>query len=193
MNKRPVLDKYLNEKTFRSYYYLKSELVDFCRENNLPILGGKIALTDRVAYFLSTGKVLDNIKSKSRYTNTDNISEDTIIGDNIVYSEKLRKFFEERIGKSFSFKVPFQRWLKSNPDKTYGDAIEAYQRIIKEKKKVSIDKQFEYNTYIRDFFNDNKGKTLEDAIKCWKYKKSLPGHNRYEKEDLFILNKNKKY
>ncbi len=189
MNKRPDLNRNLDEKTFRNYYYLKSELVDFCRENKIPISGGKIALTDRVAYFLSTGKVLDNIKSNSRYTNTDIISEDTIIGDNIVYSEKLRTFFEERIGKSFSFKVPFQRWLKSNPDKTYGEAIEAYQQIIKEKKKVSIDKQFEYNTYIRDFFNDNKGKTLEDAIKCWKYKKSLPGHNRYEKEDLIILDK----
>lgn len=190
MNKRPDLDRNLDEKTFRNYYYLKSELVDFCRENNLPISGGKIALTDRVAYFLSTGKVLDNIKNKSRTINDNIINEDTIIGDNIVYSEKLRVFFLERIGKSFSFKVPFQRWLKSNPDKTYGDAIEAYQQIIKEKKKVSIDKQFEYNTYIRDFFNDNKGKTLEDAIKCWKYKKSLPGHNRYEKADLIALKNN---
>ncbi len=190
MNKRPVLDRNLDEKTFRNYYYLKSELVDFCRENNLPISGGKITLTDRVAYFLATGKVLNNIKNKSRTINDNIISEDTIIGDNIVYSEKLRAFFEERIGKSFSFKVPFQRWLKNNPNKTYGDAIEAYQQIIKEKKKVSIDKQFEYNTYIRDFFNDNKGKTLEDAIKCWKYKKSLPGHNRYEKEDLIALKNN---
>lgn len=190
MNKRPDLDRNLDEKTFRNYYYLKSELVDFCRENNIPISGGKIALTDRLAYFLATGKVLNNIKSKSRYTNTDNISEDTIIGDNIVYSEKLRAFFEGRIGKSFSFKVPFQRWLKNNPDKTYGEAIEAYQQIIKEKKKVSIDKQFEYNTYIRDFFNDNKGKTLEDAIRCWKYKKSLQGYNRYEKEDLIALKNN---
>lgn len=190
MNKRPVLDRNLDEKTFKNYYYLKSELVEFCHENNLPISGGKIALTDRVAYFLATGKVLNNIKNKSRTINDNIISEDTIIGDNIVYSEKLRAFFEERIGKSFSFKVPFQRWLKNNPDKTYGDAIEAYQQIIKEKKKVSIDKQFEYNTYIRDFFNDNKGKTLEAAIKCWKYKKSLPGHNRYEKEDLIALKNN---
>lgn len=189
MNKRPNLDRNLDEKTFRSYYYLKSELVDFCRKNNLPISGGKIVLTDRVAYFLATSKVLNNTKNKVRNTNTD-ISEDTIIGDNIVYSEKLRAFFSERIGKSFSFKVPFQRWLKNNPDKTYGDAIEVYQQIIKEKKKVSIDKQFEYNTYIRDFFNDNRGKTLEAAIKCWKYKKGLPGHNRYEKEDLIALKKN---
>ena len=53
--------------------------------------------------------------------------------------------------------------------------------------KTTIDKQFEYNTYIRDFFNANEWKSLEDAIKCWKYKKGLIGHNRYEKTDLIVL------
>ena len=64
-----------------------------------------------------------------------------------------------------------------------------YYKILEDKKnnKTTIDKQFEYNTYIRDFFNDNKDKTLDDAIKCWKYKKSLKGSNKYEKEDLKIL------
>ncbi len=50
-----------------------------------------------------------------------------------------------------------------------------------------IDKQFEYNSYIRSFFEDNKGKSLKDAIKCWKYKKALPGDNRYEQSDLDVL------
>ena len=36
-----------------------------------------------------------------------------------------------------------------------------------------IDRQFEYNTYIRDFFEDNKGMSLDQAITCWKFKKSL--------------------
>ena len=61
--------------------------------------------------------------------------------------------------------------------------------ILEEKKKgkTQIDRQFEYNTYIRDFFEDNKGKTLDQAIICWKYKKSLKGHNRYERADLIAL------
>ncbi|MBM7686703.1 hypothetical protein [Defluviitalea raffinosedens] len=37
------------------------------------------------------------------------------------------------------------------------------------------------------FFADHQGRTLEDAIKCWKYKKSLKGHNRYEKSDFIAL------
>lgn len=54
-------------------------------------------------------------------------------------------------------------------------------------RKTNIDKQFEYNAYIRDFFADNKGKSLAEAIKCWKYKKQLQGHNRYERADLTAI------
>ncbi len=118
-----------------------------------------------------------------------NICEDTIIESGFVCSEKHRAFFKEHIGKSFSFNVTFQKWLKSNEGRTYKEAITAYFDIMEEKKKgeTVIDKQFEYNTYIRDFFADNKGKTLEEAIICWKYKKQLPGHNRYERSDLGSL------
>jgi len=79
--------------------------------------------------------------------------------------------------------------LKSNAGKTYQDGVNAYYQILEDKKrnKSTIDRQFEYNTYIRDFFDDNKGKSLEQAIKCWKYKKGLKGHNKYEKDDLKIL------
>ena len=79
--------------------------------------------------------------------------------------------------------------MKSNAGKTYKEAIAAYYDILEEKKrgKTKIDKQFEYNTYIRDFFADNQGKTLEDAIQCWKYKKQLQGHNRYERSDLVAI------
>ena len=43
--------------------------------------------------------------------------------------------------------------------------------------------------YIRDFFADNPGKKLHDAIVCWNYKKSLPGCHRYEKSDLIALDR----
>lgn len=49
-----------------------------------------------------------------------------------------------------------------------------------------LDKNSDSKTF-RDFFADNKGKSLEEAIKCWKYKKQLQGHNRYEKTDLEAL------
>ena len=189
MNEKPNLNKNLDGKTFRSYYYLKEELVDFCRENNMPVSGGKPELTDRIAYFLDTGDILKTAVKTRPTASVGTITESTVIEPNIAFSEKLRAFFEEKIGKSFSFNVGFQKWLKSNAGKTYAEAIEAYYQIMKEKKtkKTTIGKQFEYNTYIRDFFEDNKGKSLADAIKCWKYKKSIQGHNRYEPSDLAAL------
>ncbi|MBR4579782.1 MAG: SAP domain-containing protein [Lachnospiraceae bacterium] len=194
MSDRPELKNGLDGNTFRNYYYLKEELVDFCRQNNLPTSGGKVELTDRIACYLDTGEVMKPTSEKKtaskKTTDVGELSEDTIIESGFVCSEKHRAFFKEKIGKSFSFNVLFQRWLKANAGKTYGDAIEAYYRILEEKKngRTTIDKQFEYNTYIRDFFDDNKDRSLDDAIKCWKYKKSLPGHNRYERSDLTILN-----
>jgi hypothetical protein len=189
MNERPILDKKLDGKTFLSYYYLKDELVDFCRKNGLPVSGGKIEISNRIACYLDTGEIIPPNTIAKTKAKIGDIIEDMRIEPNFVCSEEHRAFFIVEIGKSFSFNVDFQKWLKSNTGKTYRQAIEAYYQILEDKKrsKTTIDKQFEYNTYIRDFFTDNEGKSLEEAIKCWKYKKSLQGHTRYEKTDLIVL------
>lgn len=189
MSSRPDLDKNLNSETFRSFYYLKEELVNFCRKNGLPVCGGKTEIADRIARFLDTGEIKAEPKVKRRANAASDITESTIIENDFICSEKHRAFFKERIGNSFSFNVSFQKWLKCNAGKTYKDALSAYYQILEDKKKsvTKIDSQFEYNTYIRAFFADNRGKTLEEAIKCWNYKKQLQGHNRYEQSDLVAL------
>ena len=190
MSDRPVLCKDTDAESFKSFYYLKEELMRFCKENGLSASGSKAQLTERVAYFLETGRELKNsTPSRSKAALTESITDETLIEENIVCSQKHRAYFEDRIGKSFSFNVSFQKWLKANTGKTYAEAVDAYHQIISDKKKqkTAIDSQFEYNTYIRDYFDDNKGSSLLDAIKCWKYKKSLKGHNRYERSDLTAL------
>ena len=192
MKERPLLAKNLDSRIFKEYYYLKEELEDFCRKNKLSTTGGKIEITNRIAYFLETGKHLTILSVKKKPVVLEKIFIDTKIESDFVCSQKHRTFFKEQIGHSFSFNVAFQNWLKSNTGKTYKEAISAYYQILEDKKtgKTKIDKQFEYNTYIRDFFADNQGKSLEDAIKCWKYKKQLPGHNRYEEADLIAIDVN---
>ena len=186
---RPKLSIDLDSKTFKNYYYLKEELIDFCKKNHLQTTGSKLELNERIECFLETGTKITT-KHKRKTQIIDEITLDSIIEDNFICSNKHRKFFEKEIGKTFSFNVLFQKWLKNNQGKTYKESIEAYYKILetKKNKKTDIDKQFEYNTYIRDFFKDNKDKKLQDAIKCWKYKKSIKGHNKYEKSDLKILN-----
>lgn len=184
----PKLDKNLSPEEFKEYYFLKEELKDFCRTEGLKISGSKGDLENRIIHYLSTGEELKehSVDRNSTQTLTE-ISLNSKLGENFKCSEDKRIFFEKEIGSGFKFKVKFQKWLKSNPDKTYRDAIEAYLEIINSKEKTEIGKQFQYNQYIRDFFEDNEDKSLDDAIECWKYKKSLKGHNKYEKSDLEAL------
>ena len=191
MQQRPKLQTGLDKDTFLSFYYLKEELVSFCRENGLPSGGSKQELTERIALFLETGRaeVPKRKTAKKAKPANGELTLDTEIEQGFVCSERHRAFFKEHIGRGFSFNVAFQRWLKANAGRTYADAVQAYRDIAGQKKttKSAIGSQFEYNTYIRDFFADNKGRMLGDAIKCWKYKKSLPGHDRYERDDLKAL------
>lgn len=186
---RPVLNRNLDGKTFRNFYFLKEELVNFCRENGLPTSGGKLELADRIAYFLDTGEIVPASRNKKTSPKISDVDLNTKIEPDFVCTEKHRAFFKEHIGATFSFNVAFQKWLKRNTGKTYREAIVAYYQILEEKKngKTTIDSQFEYNAYVRDFFADNQGKSLDDAIKCWKYKKQIQGHNRYERSDLVAL------
>lgn len=184
----PKLTKDLNPEEFRQYYFLKEELKDFCRSEGLKVGGSKGDLEKRIIHYLETGDELEEVcvRQYSRESSS-KISLDSKLGENFKCSEDKRAFFENEIGSGFKFKVKFQKWIKSNPDKTYRDAVDAYFEIQNSNERTEIGKQFQYNQYIRDFFEDNNDKSLDDAIKCWKYKKSLKGHNRYEESDLEAL------
>lgn len=118
MNKRPELNKDTKSAVFRSFYYLKQELTDFCKENGLPASGSKAELTDRIAYFLDTGNVLKFSAERKTVATICTLTEGTVIEPNIVCSEKHRAFFREKIGKSFSFNVPFQKCINTYTIKT---------------------------------------------------------------------------
>ena len=83
MSERPDLNERLNGETFRSFYYLKEELVDFCRKNDLPVSGGKVEFTDRIACFLDTGKVLKPSAKRKTAGDVGSITENTKIESNI--------------------------------------------------------------------------------------------------------------
>ncbi len=189
MENRPELSGRLSAEAFRSYYYLKEELVAFCKAAGLPAGGGKLEITERIARYLDTGAAPPARPASRPASGAPVLTEDAVIEENLVCSERHRAFFREKLGASFSFNVPFQRWLKANAGKTYAEALDAYQRLLAQKraKALPIDRQFEYNAYIRAFFADNPGKTLGQAIRCWQYKKGLAGTHAYDPSDLQAL------
>ena len=118
MTERPKLEKGLDSDAFREYYYLKDELVEFCKKERLQTTGGKIEITDRIAHYLKTG---ERLVSKKTYTASTSytgsigiINVDLKIEPNFKCTEKHRVFFKEKIGVGFKFNVAFQKWLKEN-------------------------------------------------------------------------------
>jgi len=120
MNERPILHKNLDIQIFISYYYLKQELVLFCRQEGLQTTGGKEELSDRIAYYLNTGRMKISKQVKRTSRGVVEISEDSIIEENIVCSDQHRAFFKSSIGDGFSFNVLFQKWLKLNARICFG-------------------------------------------------------------------------
>jgi len=199
MDKRPNLNKHISPKDFREFYWLKEELIKFCRAEGLKTSGSKIEITKRIDKFLQTGdrqqiKINSKPKSKSKFDwKNEKLSLETEITDNYKNTENARKFFEQHIGTHFKFNVKFMNWMKSNTGKTLEAAIEEWKKIRTEKKNDTQPKeiapQFEYNRYLRDFLADNPKSSREVGIKLWKIKKSKRGDNIYKKDDLKLIDK----
>lgn len=193
MDKRPKLNKNIDIKDFQDFYWLKKELAIFCKEIGIISVGGKIDIANRIEEYLKTGKI---IKKDTKATKKQKlpkpikpITKDTIVGTEYRTYKEKKEFLQSIIGKHFHFTVHLLDWFKKNTSKkTYKDFVNEWHKEQKLKKdpnyKKEIAPQFEYNTYIRDFLNDNPDKTKREAIEHWKIKREMRGNNKYSKQDL---------
>lgn len=191
MDSRPKLERNISIKDFKDFYWLKEELVSFSRTLGLSSQGEKLDIYNRIIKYLETGEKINPKLLKKTYQLKAlfPITRNTVIGiEYRTYKEK-KEFFKNIIGNKFHFTVNLLNLFKNNiGEKTYDDlVIEWYkeQEIKKDQNyKKEIAPQFEYNTYIRNFFRNNPGKSRNEATKCWNLKKVLRGNNVYEDSDL---------
>ncbi|MCD4670004.1 MAG: SAP domain-containing protein [Actinomycetia bacterium] len=191
-DKRPKLDKNIDLEDFKAFYWLKEELVTFCREIGINNSGGKIDIADKIAGYLKTGKIesKNTGKDKKIKKGIQKIPEsiNDVIPDNYSSSQLFREYFESIIGQHFHFTAYMAKYIKNHSGITFKEYINEwcaeYERRKNKNYKPEIMKSCEYNQYIRDFFKDNPDKTRGEAIKYWKIKKSLRGDNVYNKFDL---------
>ncbi len=186
---RPILNKNLSSDDFKNFYWLKKELVVFCRIHGISTSGGKIEITERIKKFLETGIAEKNptvkkTKVSSKFNwNTENLSTETFITDSYKNTENVRQFFKNHIGPHFHFSTAFMNWMKGNTGNTLQEAINEWIKLNEKSKekssKTEIPPQFEYNRFIRDFLKNNPGMKLMDAINEWKRIRNEKGSNAY--------------
>ncbi len=187
MATRPKLTRQISVADFESHYWLKTELIKFCKANDLSTIGSKQEQAKRIEIFIATGhrikpKIVKPISRDSLHP----IKIDTPVkyykNDSIT-----RQFFVSYIGEHFRFNAYLRQFTDKNnitPGLTYGDLVTGW--LAEESKRSNpqyqthIEKQFEYNQFIRDFFANEKGSSQADAVKAWKIVKAQSGAKTYD-------------
>lgn len=184
MIKRPPLTQTISIDDFKSFYWLKEELTDFCRQHGISTIGGKIDIANRIVEFLSTGKVINTAQRQHRSSqklNLNEISLDSLITKKYTSNETNRAFFKSVIGAHFHFTTRFMNFCKANPDKTYRDAVNEWQQEQEDKKdpnyQTELAPQFEYNRFMREFKEKNPGMSFRDTVKAWNEYRNKPKKN----------------
>jgi len=166
---RPKLCIYTPESEFLKWYWLKSELISFCREIRLKQYGIKEDLTERIAAFLgkreTTINSLGNL-SRKHDTTPEYLTLHTIVVPGFRLSSKLRSFFVEHIGNSFHFNQTLRDFFKEPAGQNLSVAINLYIKSQSVKPRP-IGAQFEYNKHIRDFFVINPSSSIKEAQLSW--------------------------
>lgn len=190
---RPPIETVRSGAVLKDWYWLKTEVMNHARMLGLSTSGGKFEIIDRIADHLD-GKTtppkrreVPTPKRSGFDWHGGTISSATLITASYRNTQNVRRFFIAEIGKHFSFNIAFMAWMKANVGKTMGDAAEEWKRVnslTKSGIKPEIPFHNQFNAYTRAFLEDNPGRSMDDVRHFWKLKRSLPGHNRYERSDL---------
>jgi len=196
MTQRPEITACPNAATFRKWYYLKTELVDFARANGIKTTGGKFEIADRIAHFLDHGAAPVEAKKTKKLTSKFDwhgapLSDATVITDNYKNTQNMRRYMQARI-PGFKFSIPFMDWMKANVGKTLGEAVIVAKQIDAEKKagkKQPDQPHNQYNAYTRAYFAQVPNGTQAEVRKLWALRRRHPGPYVFDLSDLDLLKK----
>lgn len=171
---RPNLTVSLSKEDFLANYWLKKELVGFCRAEKIATSGSKGEVTERIAHFLETGEKLGaRRRSMKKGIMPAVFTRETVIGEGWRCSQELRAFFEQETTLKFHFNGFMRDFIGgSGVGQTLGDAIEGWE-ASKRAPKGEIGKQFEYNQHMRDYFEAHPDATRDEAMEAWREKRGL--------------------
>ncbi len=165
----------LSGDDFAAYYWLKADLVAFCRAHNLPTSGSKQLLTERIRHYLDTGNAPKPARKRTKKGNMpDTFTPETIIGTGWRCNQALRAFFEQEIGASFHFNQFMRDFIKQEGvGQSLQMAIDGWRQSKAAPKGASeIAPQFEHNRHFRAYFAAHPAATRQDAINAWNEKKA---------------------
>jgi len=181
-NERPPLKEVKTGAEFQRWYWLKKELVAYCREQGLGTVGRKPELERRIVRFLDTGEVVKPQRQKIESSfdwGRKELVISTVITDSYRNTKNMRNFMKANAGGHFKFSNEFMQWMRDNTGKTLKDAL-AYWIEPDRKKRYSGYRekplpQNEYNQFTRALSEACPGISTNEIRRLWAIKRSKPG------------------
>jgi SAP domain-containing new25/Domain of unknown function (DUF6434) len=172
---RPNLEPSIPVAEFRRWYWLKSELVTFCRHNGLGTGGSKPQLAARIDAYLCGNAVPAVIQAKRNALMPKVFTRDTIISAGWRCSPALGAYFRGVCGAGFRFNAAIRQFVHEGQGKTLGEAATHYeQSVAPGAPRQPIIAQNQYNQHTRDFFANYPNATRKECLAAW-YRKRDQG------------------
>lgn len=192
---RPKLDNNISLDDYLNYYWLKKELVQFCREVGINSEGWKLEINERIIEYLSNHTIDRKTKAKPKKKSNE-VSElrlDMIVTESFKRNPRTTEFFKS-IDSRFHYSVRLNKYIRDNIGKiTYQDIITEWKVEYEQKKqgiKTTPDlPQCEYNQFVKDYLADNTERKFKDAVAAWNVKKCMRGDNIYHREEILLYDK----
>lgn len=165
---RPVLNRYISMADFRSFFWPKEELIEFCTNYDLDTIGNRDRLTERIESFLLGGsipedqarKIVDK-SSKVAFL----ILPDSIIVSNKGSNQEIKSFYKNYFGSDFLPTIAFVEYIRSCVGLTWQQAGAQWQAS----KTINAQVQkSESPNFVRRYLDQNKNRTLKEAFIAWK-------------------------
>jgi hypothetical protein len=166
---RPKLRASLSPTEFDAWYWLKEELVAFCRSENLSTGGLKPDVSDRIRAFLGGNAApTPTPRPMRRGVMPQTFSLRTTIGQGWRCNPALGAFLRSHCGAQFRFNAEVRDFIHHGEGRTLREAIECYKASVAPGfVRREPPAQLEYNRHIREFFIANPSAKRADALAAW--------------------------
>lgn len=162
---------------FEHTYYYKTDLVKICKSLSLPASGTKAELNSYITAYLN-GTPATQIKPKRRQKSRRSLTHQEInldtklVGSGFSFNNEARRWFANYFGvKNFSFKKEMaiiKRKAEAENDTkiTVRDLIYHIEHWKQEEIGLVAEEQtYQWNNFVRDFFEDPATEKYQDRLK----------------------------
>lgn len=174
---RPRLTRRLSAAEFARWYWLKTELVAFCRTLKVSGSGSKPELSARIRAALDGRALPTRAPRRPRARMPEAFTTATLIEAGWSCNPQLGQFFRAQCGPAFRFNAAVREFIHTMAGQPLSAAIACYHASVAPgAPRQALAPQLEYNRHTRDYYREFPGASSREVIAAWREKRAKPNN-----------------